>query len=843
MGLKDSIIYKYFEKQFLSNADQMTINIEAASRKQGSSLTDQMTMTATTLQKQTLKEWKAAILLATDPEDPNRLNLKELYQSLKLDNHLMATIGNRIDAVRGSAFKLVDKSGKENPEMTDILKKLWFIEEEGFIHIALMSKYTGTKVIELFDLKENGHLKQVTEVDMAHVIPQKGMIVKEVGDAKGWNYKEGAFKDYYLQVGKDNMLGLFAMLAPIVLAKKLGIGSWLDYIEKYGIPPIFVFTDRFDKKRMTELYNSMLNFKSNHFVIAQGNEKIEHGTNANAGNSAVFKDLTKLANDEISKRINGATGSTDEKAHVGAANVHENILNTKIKLDKFFIEILVNEELIPRLVKLSPVYSGLDNYKFEWDDAETLTLQELIDAVVSFSSFYEIDVEYLSEKTGIPITGLKSMMPQTNNPEPQKKKSSLNLGPSAERFDQLYPQSILELDIQAIDLSKYTKLVGTIAKGLHDGTFKPESLSEDLINQIYSDIVAGARDGWGNGFTKFGKDPKKDRTVLAMQKNIFRFSGAKTYAQLLEFNDLQFHHGNQRSFKDFKEQVQKANKRYNENYLQAEHQTARQSGNQARNWQSYEKDKDLFPNLEYRTAGDERVREDHSVFDGIVKPVDDPFWDSFYPPNGWRCRCYVVQTTNSPTSKPTPKNQIKPEFKINVGKTGSVYSEKHPFFVISRAAPKKVQSAFELSKLHAPYTKIYTGNGGADVKISPFADPKDLPGNFAAAKKLSDSGISVKIRPHIIEKGYKNPEFEIDKKLADRKTQKGKNISSNLRSAKSQGVKVIVFDIHQDYPFSVNRFKSQLKGLLKHYKKDTFDTVILISGKAVERIKISDLLK
>ena len=848
MGLKDSYIYKTVEAFFIANADDRRINVEATTRKKGTdSLTGQLTYDATTLQMQTLKEWKMAILMATDPEAPNRSPLKKLYQSLELDNHLMATIGNRIDAVKGAPFKLVDKNGKENPEMTKLLKKLWFIEEEGFIHVALMSKYTGTKVIELHRLKEDGHLKEVTEVDMAHIVPEKGLIVKEEGDNKGWNYKDGIFKDYYLQVGKDKMLGLFAVLAPIVLAKKMGIGSWLDYIEKYGIPPLFVFTDRFDKARLDKLTEAMMNFKSSHYLIGQGNERVEMGANANAGNSAVFKDLSKLANDEMSKRINGGTGTTDEKSHVGAAEVHADNLKTKIKLDKFFIEVLVNEELIPRLVKLSPVYSELDGYTFEWDDAEALPLQEFLDYVVSLSAYYEFDIEQLAEKAKMPIIAIKQLVNQPGNTkknkEGEKKKLNVNADQTAIPVREFYAELIEDLQVEAIDLSTYTKLVEPIAKGLHNGTITPESLNAGLINQIYADLAGAGADGWGKDWTKFGKNIGQDKTVLSIQKNIFRFSGAKTYAQLKEFNELLYKDGQLRSYKDFKAEVLKVNKRYNRNYLQAEHQTARQAGNHGRNWQEFQKDKDLFPNLEYRTVPDEKVREQHSVLHKIIKPIDNPFWDTYYPPNGWRCRCYVVQTTDDPTEDTLSHDSVKPEFRVNVGKTGTVYSEKHPFFAIAAAAGKEVQNAFELSKLHAPYDKAYKAKNGASVQVSPFVDQHDFEDNFNAAKKMADNKIPVKIRPHIILKGYKNPEFEIDKKMADRKTQKGKNVSSNIRSAKKQGAKIIVFELHEDFPYSLNRFKSLLNGHLKHYKEGTFDEVILIYDKNVERIKVSDLLK
>lgn len=847
MGFKETSIYKAVEAFFIEKADSSRINIEAATRKTGTdSLTGQLSHMATSMQAQTLNEWKLAILLATDPEEPNRGPLKDLYANLKLDNHLMATIGNRVEAVQGAPFKLVDKNGKENSDMTNLLKKMWFIQDEGFIEVALMSKYTGTKVIELYKLKEDGHLKEIDEVDMAHVIPEKGLIVKEPGDVKGWNYKEGVFKDNYLQVGKDKMLGLFSTLAPIVLAKKMGIGSWLDYIEKYGIPPMFLFTDRFDKKRLEELYEAMLNFKSNHFVIGQGNERIETGNSANTGTSTVFKDLAELANSEMSKRINGGTGTTDEKAHVGAAKVHEDILKTKIKLDKFFIEVLVNEELIPRLVKLSPVYSGLDNYTFGWDDAETLSLQEFLDYVVSLSAYYEFDIEKLAEKSNMPILAIKQLVNQVNSnleKKVEKKKSKVKEKVKTSDIKAFYQGATGGLQIEAIDIDVYTKTVKKIAKGLHNGTIKPESLNATLINQIYSDLESAGADGWGKDWTKFGKDITNDKTVLSLQKNIFRFSGAKTYAQLKEFNELLYKDGKLRPQKDFINDVLKVNDRYNRNYLQAEHQTVRQGGHHGRNWIQFQKDKDLFPNLEYRTVADERVREEHNALHTIIKPINDPFWDTYYPPNGWRCRCYVVQSTK-PATKGTPTdNSIKPEFRINVGKTGTMYSEKHPFFALASSAGNKVRNAFELSKLHAPYGKVYKAKGGATVKVSPFVDQHDFEDNYATAVKLANENISVKIRPHITLNKYKNPEYEIDKKMADRKQQKGKNVSSNIRSAKKQGAKIIVFEIHKDFPYSLNRFKSLLKGHLKHYKKGTFEEVILVMDTKIERIKVSELLK
>lgn len=60
-------------------------------------------------------------------------------------------------------------------------------------------------------------------------------------------------------------------------------------------------------------------------------------------------------------------------------------------------------------------------------------------------------------------------------------------------------------------------------------------------------------------------------------------------------------------------------------------------------WAQIERVKDRRPYLLYSAVQDQRTRRDHRGWHGIVRPVDDGFWDTHYPPNGWRCRCSVRQ--------------------------------------------------------------------------------------------------------------------------------------------------------------------------------------------------------
>jgi SPP1 gp7 family putative phage head morphogenesis protein len=157
--------------------------------------------------------------------------------------------------------------------------------------------------------------------------------------------------------------------------------------------------------------------------------------------------------------------------------------------------------------------------------------------------------------------------------------------------------------------------------------------------------------------------------------------------------------GNLRSFNDFKKAALDLHKEYDVRFLAAEYEHAVASAQMARKWQDIVANKELFPLLEYSTAGDERVRREHATLDGVLLPVDDPFWRRYYPPNGWGCRCSV---TSRSEGKITDKKGLElPDFKddmfaTNTGITRTVFPKKHPYFKVAAADKERLANNFGL---------------------------------------------------------------------------------------------------------------------------------------------------
>lgn len=234
---------------------------------------------------------------------------------------------------------------------------------------------------------------------------------------------------------------------------------------------------------------------------------------------------------------------------------------------------------------------------------------------------------------------------------------------------------------------EYEKLIAGIAAGL----ISVNNLPVDVYLKIARKLTEGVVEGFGLGFEGVDIDSADYRMLFDLRRNVWVFSGAKTYQQVREVSSLLTYPDKNEilTFADFSKKAKEILVRYNENWLSAEYATAISSSRSASQWMQFEKDADLYNKLEYHTVGDSRVRPTHKELDGIVRPVNDKFWDNYMPPNGWRCRCTVLQgdeemKTTSLKGFKQPSD-VPDIFMMNAGKDRIVFSPKQPYF---KVAPK-----------------------------------------------------------------------------------------------------------------------------------------------------------
>lgn len=147
--------------------------------------------------------------------------------------------------------------------------------------------------------------------------------------------------------------------------------------------------------------------------------------------------------------------------------------------------------------------------------------------------------------------------------------------------------------------------------------------------------------------TSFEKVEMSDLMRKRLTRSNYIFSGMKTFHELNEaFPSLLDENGYRKTFEQFLNDVRKIDETYNHNYLRAEFNFVQTSAEMAAKWERFMEDGDRY-NLQYRTAGDGKVRPEHASMHGITLPPSDSFWEEFYPPNGWNCRCTVVQVRKS----------------------------------------------------------------------------------------------------------------------------------------------------------------------------------------------------
>lgn len=234
------------------------------------------------------------------------------------------------------------------------------------------------------------------------------------------------------------------------------------------------------------------------------------------------------------------------------------------------------------------------------------------------------------------------------------------------------------------------------------GRYEAKNIAE------YENLINATNEVFTSALSKGIKDNViPSRMMTSLENDVFVFSALKTHAQLFEASrQLLTDDGKVKSFQQFSQDIAKIEKDYNQAYLQAEYNFAVSSAQQAANWAKIEENKGRY-NLQYRTANDDRVRDSHEALNEITLPPSDAFWNSYYPPNGWNCRCVAVEVLKDKYPESDSETAVKKGaaatmqigkdgknrmeiFRFNPGKEKVIFPQNHPY--------NKLQGADALKK-------------------------------------------------------------------------------------------------------------------------------------------------
>jgi hypothetical protein len=315
-------------------------------------------------------------------------------------------------------------------------------------------------------------------------------------------------------------------------------------------------------------------------------------------------------------------------------------------------------------------------------------------------------------------------------------------------------------------------------------------------------------------------------------------------------------------------------------WLRTEYDTAVIRAHAAADWQEFERNKDIFPNLRWMPTTSPEPESSHAVYwkAKLTLPIDDPFWIDHHPGDRWNCKC-SLEATDDPVVRPEGMDPAKPQrgLENNPGKDCHIFSDKHPYFPencgkcpFNKGFRNLLLSPFRNEKKHChscgkvdtpmkvaaekvrsmhdvppPSVETYIPSHNGMVLTSPYHGENEVDGNkrlgaFIADKlgrrvyllpRLDpDSKYLAPLRQSLLPPGVferKNPDFYIGGRLFDGKSMLGIKRSTNdkyhntilnhIKAAKKQADNVVL-----EIPKFVSRrvIHDTVRGYLSQSKKN-----------------------
>lgn len=375
---------------------------------------------------------------------------------------------------------------------------------------------------------------------------------------------------------------------------------------------------------------------------------------------------------------------------------------------------------------------------------------------------------------------------------------------------------------------------------------RPAGVSPEVWEHEFTQMSDALADGYGKTGVEWGG---KDWAFFQnLRYNTAVFDAFKCNREIKDAHKLLMNDdGTAKTWEEFRRDAMRVCEKYNQRWLQTEFNQAHAAAKAARKWQDYERNADLYPNLRYIAVQDERTRISHAELHGYVIPIDHPFWNKYYPPNDWNCRC-SVQPTDDPVKMPPGVPAVPEMFQTNVGKTAQIFDTSHPYYIgiteqekdrlytfvrqNIRPASDVMKSWDKYEALGSEYLKDYfNGNNGGylathqDRRKAAEASKNErqkYEKEEAMCRAFAEGGYRVEHQAE--QPGISSPDILIDGLKADlKRVSSHNNVVKYARKAiEKQGAECVLFQI--------DNMTEQMRNELSALKRRNIKVLYFVTG-------------
>lgn len=345
-----------------------------------------------------LMDFKASVDRFLMPEMHSRIELMRIYKHvMRYDSQVGACVLQRRQLAKQGNLMVTLPNGK-----TIVMDDAYLYS---FIDICIDSIFYGKEVGVLDTTGKNIMVHKINEenVDPIDKVILRSTMYEYANEVDSIPYDKGKLGIVSFEVGPndDNRdLGLLSNCIQYCLDKPLPV--WVSHANRFSTLTRVLKTSSENAAKLKAGYKMFSNQMKNNFIILgeEDDLKFEGDTRSNI---TIYRDLTDYCDQSISKAILGTSSTTDEKSYVGSAEIHKSILDMIIESDRIFINRMLNDVLLPKLILFGIMEEGT---RFQLVSNNSSEIDKLIENAGKLKQAgYTVDPSYIAKVTGLPIVG------------------------------------------------------------------------------------------------------------------------------------------------------------------------------------------------------------------------------------------------------------------------------------------------------------------------------------------------------------------------------------------------------------------------------------------------------